>query len=292
MLACNEARASRHVPHDITDRLQWLISRDEEQFDLAEAALLLAKDEYPALDVDAYLLQLDRLGKELRSRLPRNPALEESILALNAFLFEEQGFVGNTEDFYDPRNSFLNEVLDRKLGIPITLSIVYMEVGRRVGLPLEGVSFPGHFLVKFATHHGDLVLDPFAGGIPVSEEDLLDRLEETYGEPPTSAAELPRLLTSAGNKDILLRMLRNLRAIYRKQERWEKALNTANRMLLIAPNVAADVRDRGELYERLECFRAALADYNQYLRLQPGAPDAIDIRGRVVDLDGRVARLN
>jgi regulator of sirC expression with transglutaminase-like and TPR domain len=285
-------RASHEVPHDITERLQGLISRGEEEFDLAEAALLLAKDEYPALDVDAYLQRLDRLGNELRTRLPRQPAPEDLIVALNTFLFDELGFTGNTENFYDPRNSFLNEVLDRKLGIPITLSIVYMEIARRVGLALEGVSFPGHFLVKLPTHHGDLVLDPFAGGIPVSEEDLLDRLEETYGELPASTAELPRLLTSAGNKDILLRMLRNLRGIYQKQEHWDKALNAANHMLLIAPNVPADVRDRGELYERLECFRAALADYNQYLRLQPGAPDAIDIRGRVVDLDGRVARLN
>jgi regulator of sirC expression with transglutaminase-like and TPR domain len=183
-------------------------------------------------------------------------------------------------------------VLDRKLGIPITLSIVYMEVGRRVGLPLEGVSFPGHFLVKYGTHHGDLVLDPFAGGVPLSEEDLLDRLEETYGEFPSAARELPRLLTTANNKDILLRILRNLKSIYLRRESWDKALTAANRMLLIAPDNPIDVRERGELHERLECFRAALQDYGQYLKLQPGAPDAYEVRGRVVELESRVARLN
>ncbi len=275
-----------------TDRLQRLIAGADHDFDLAEAALLLAKDEYPALDVDAYLQRLDALGRELRARLPPQPAVEEAILALNAFLFDEQGFVGNTTDYYDPRNSFLNEVLDRKLGIPITLSILYIEIGRRVGLALEGVSFPGHFLVKFTTDHGELVLDPFAGGIPVSEEDLLHRLEETYGQPAPPAAELPRLLTSADHKDILVRMLRNLKAIYQKQRRWDKALAIVNRMLLIAPHVATDVRDRGELYEKLECFRAACADYAAYLRLEPGAADAIDIHRRLVELEPRVARLN
>ncbi|UCH53918.1 MAG: transglutaminase family protein, partial [Pseudomonadota bacterium] len=175
--------------HDTTERLQQLILSAGGEFDLAEAALLLAKDEYPALDVGAYLARLDRLGADLRARIPENSPLEQTILALNAFLFEEHGFLGNTDNYYDPRNSFLNEVLDRKLGIPITLSIIYMEIGRRVGLPVEGVSFPGHFLVKFGTDHGDLVIDPFAGGIPLSEEDLLDRLEETYGELPTSPTE-------------------------------------------------------------------------------------------------------
>lgn len=278
--------------HDTTERLQQLILSAGGEFDLAEAALLLAKDEYPALDVGAYLARLDRLGADLRARIPENSPLEQTILALNAFLFEEHGFLGNTDNYYDPRNSFLNEVLDRKLGIPITLSIIYMEIGRRVGLPVEGVSFPGHFLVKFGTDHGDLVIDPFAGGIPLSEEDLLDRLEETYGELPTSPTELPHLLTGADNKDILLRILRNLKAIYAQQQAWDKVLIALNRMLLIAPDSAGELRDRGELHERLECFRAALEDFRQYLRLQPRASDAFDIRRRLVELEARAARLN
>lgn len=273
-------------------RLEALLTAPEEEFNLAEAALWIAKDEYPDLDVQAYLQRLDEMAGGLQSRLSATAGFEERVVALNEFLFDEQGFCGNTDNYYDPRNSFLNEVLDRKLGIPITLSIVYMEIGWRVGLALEGVSFPGHFLVKSTTEDGDVVLDPFSGGMPISEEDLVERLEERFGEEQARTAPLARLLTAAGKKDILVRMLRNLKTIFLHQQEFHKALTTLNRILLVDPNLPEEVRDRAELHERLECFRPAVKDYRHYIELNPEAPEALDMRRRMIDLERRASRLN
>ncbi len=274
------------------ERFQTLVCGPEQELDLAEAALLIAADEYPGLDIPAYLARLDAMARAARERLPEDADLEETIVALNRFLFIEQGFAGNTRDYYDPRNSFLNEVIDRRLGIPITLSILYMEIGRRLGLALEGVSFPGHFLVKFSTREGDVVLDPFYGGVPLSEEDLLDRLEEAYGEAATVRAPLPQLLHTAGKREILVRMLRNLKGIYLRTENYAKALAAANRILLIEPELPEELRDRGRLHERLECFRAAADDYAHYLALEPHAADAHEISTRLTELKQFVSRLN
>lgn len=279
--------------HDsATQRLQALLTATEDEFNLAEAALWVAKDEYPELDVEAYMRRLDEMAVGLQSRLSLGAGFEERVVALNEFLFDEQGFTGNTDNYYDPRNSFLNEVLDRKLGIPITLSILYMEIGRRVGLVLEGVSFPGHFLVKSTTEEGDVVLDPFSGGMPISEEDLMERLEERFGEEQARAAPLGRLLTAAGKKDILVRMLRNLKTIYLHQQESHKALTTLSRILLVDPNLPDELRERAELHERLECFRPAVSDYRHYIELNPDAPEALDMRRRMIDLERRASRLN
>jgi regulator of sirC expression with transglutaminase-like and TPR domain len=277
-----------------TSRERWddIVKQSEEQLNLAEAALLIAADEYPDLDVDDYLHRLDDLAGSVRSALPEEAGLEETVVALNNFLFVEQGFTGNADDYYDPRNSFLNDVLDRRLGIPITLSILYMEIGQRLGLPFEGVSFPGHFLVKCATNEGDVVLDPFWGGVPLSEDDLRDRLEETCGKPQAASAPLAPLLSTAGKKEILIRMLRNLKGVYLKREEWLKALGTINRILQIQSDIPEELRDRGRLYDRLECFQPAVADFSRYLVLAPSADDAPDVQYRLVELRQRAAYIN
>jgi regulator of sirC expression with transglutaminase-like and TPR domain len=276
-----------------SERLSRLIRSPEPEWSLVEAALLLAQAEYPALDVDAYLQRIDALAHAAYARLAPDADLEQRIVTLNDFLFEEQGFAGNTDNYYDPRNSFLNEVLDRKLGIPITLSILYLEIGQRLGLPFEGVSFPGHFLVKFPTEEGDVVLDPFAGGVPLTEEDLMDRLEETIGEHASpSPTALPEYLATAGKKDILLRMLRNLKMVYLRRQETSQALSALNRILLLAPDLAEEVRERAELYEKLECFRAAVIDFRHYLRLDPRSADLVAIRHRLITLEQQASRLN
>ncbi len=274
------------------ERLAKLAKISEQELNLAEAALLIAMDEYPGLDVDAYLRQLDELATGVQQRLPAQAGLEDTLVALNQFLFVDQGFSGDTENYDDPRNSFLNEVLDRKRGIPITLSIIYMEVGRRLGLPLKGVSFPGHFLVKFSTREGEVVLDPFSGGSLMSKEDLEQMLEETYGASDSTSAPLERLLIAAGKKEILVRMLRNLKGAYLRRERYEKALTVIDRILLIQPDQPDEIRDRGRIYEHLECFRAALEDYQSYLRMRPAGGDAPDAHRRVAELKLIVANLN
>ncbi len=273
-------------------RLARLLSAPDEEMDLAEAALLIAQHEYPNLDILSYLKRLDRMAAEVKSRIPQHAAPGILVSELNQFLFEEQGFAGNVEDYYDPRNSYLNEVLDRRLGIPITLCLVYMEVARRVGLPVEGVSFPGHFLVKFPVPGGEVVLDPFAGGVSLAEEDLESRIEQVYGDQAAARMPVRRFLGAAHKRDMLARMLRNLKSIYMHQGKWGKALAILEQILLIDPEEAPEWRDRGQVYERLECFRFALMDYQRYLELQPDADDAEDIRKRVITLQRSAGQLH
>lgn len=277
-----------------TSRERWelIVKQSEDRLNLAEAALLIGADEYPELDVDSYLGKLDELAQSVRGSMPSEAGLEETVVALNNFLFVEQGFTGNASDYYDPRNSFLHEVLDRKLGIPITLSILYLEIGQRLGLPLEGVSFPGHFLVKCATDEGDVVLDPFWGGVPLSEDDLRDRLEETCGKPQAASAPLAPLLSAASKKETLVRMLRNLKGVYLQSGDLLKTIGAIDRILQIRPDLPEEIRDRGRVYDRLECFRPAAADLSRYLSLAPGADDASDVQHRLVELRQRVANIN
>ncbi len=271
-------------------RLQHLLAQDESEWSLAEAALLIATEEYPALDLTRYMRQLDLLAAAAQALIASTDSLPERILTLNRFLFEEQGFSGNAHDYYDPRNSFLNEVLERKLGIPITLSILHLELGWRLDLPLVGISFPGRFLVKLNMGAGDVVLDPYSGGVSLSLENLEELLQQGLGE-GSKRELLPHLLGAASKREILVRLLRNLKAIYLHHHLLEKALSAFNRILLITPELATEVRGRAELYRRMECYRAALGDYRHYLQLAPQAEDAHEIRSVVQELDRRVARL-
>jgi regulator of sirC expression with transglutaminase-like and TPR domain len=274
-----------------------LMAREEPAIDLARACLLIAQDAYPGLDVDGYLGEIERLAARLRGRLPDADGAEERIAALNEFLFAELGYTGNAENYYDPRNSYLNEVLDRRTGIPLTLSVLYMEIGRRVGLPIEGVSFPGHFLVRLRLRGALLVLDPFSGGEPQSEADLRARLrrvipEGATGPVPLEELPLEQFLEPAGKRQILARLLRNLKGIYREADKPERQLEVLNRMLVVAPEAHGELRERGLLYQRLECYRAALKDLSEYAALEPDAPDIEDTRARVLELSAICARLN
>jgi len=274
-----------------------LVAREDARIDLAHACLLIAEDAYPGLDVADYLAEFERLAHRLRARLPQAHSAEEKVIALNAFLFEDLGFTGNVEAYYDPRNSYLNEVMDRRTGIPISLSIVYIELGRRIGLPLEGVSFPGHFLVRVRVRGGVLMLDPFAGGAPQSVDELRERVarvipSEVTGGVAVEDLPLDQFIEAASNRQILARVLRNLKGIYRESDAPGQLLDVLNRMLVLNPHSRGDLRDRGLVYERLECWRPALQDLTAYLELEPDAADLAEIRARVIDLRGLCARLN
>lgn len=265
---------------------------DDEQLVLADVALLLARDAYPELDIGHYLVRLDDMAGEIGQRLADDADVFATLAELNRYLFHEQGFRGDFDNYYDPRNSYLNEVLDRRTGIPITLSLVYIEVGRRLGLPLQGVSFPGHFLVKCSVDGGEVVLDPFSGGTSLGVEELEHRLHEVIGEKHAEHVELSTLLVAAPNRDILVRMLHNLKTLHLRDEDLHRALAVCERILQLKPNSAEDLRDRGVLYATLDCFSAALADLRRYLSLRPNAPDAEEIRRRVIDLQAYSARLH
>jgi regulator of sirC expression with transglutaminase-like and TPR domain len=274
-----------------------LIARDDARIDLARACLLIAQDAYPALDVERYMGEIERMAIRLRGRLPQTGGAEERVVALNQFLYGDLGYWGNTEDYDDPRNSYLNEVIERKTGIPITMSILYMELGRRIGLPLEGVSFPGHFLVRLKLRGGMLVLDPFSGGAPQSEEELRRRVKRVIPDGVADdlpAAELPldQFLEAATNRQILSRVLRNLKRVYRESDKPERMLDVLNRMLLVTPDASAELRDRGLVYQRLECYRAALKDLTDYAEREPDAADLDEVRGKLLELSAMCARLN
>ncbi len=274
-----------------------LVARDDVRIDLAHACLMIAQDAYPELDVERYLGELERMALRLRGRLPPSGGAEARVVALNEFLFQDLGYRGNTEEYYDPRNSYLNEVMDRRTGIPITLSVLYIALGRRIGLPLEGVSFPGHFLVRLRLRSGMLVLDPFAGGAPQSEPELRARLQRVI---PTGLArgvplgELPleQFLEPATNRQVLARILRNLKGIYREADKPREQLDVLTRMLLVAPEAHGELRDRGLVYQKLECYRAALKDLSDYVQREPDAPDFDDVRVRLMELSAICARLN
>jgi len=279
------------------DRFAELLAREEAQIDLARACLLISQDAYPGLDVEGYLGEIERFSARLRGRLQGGRGAEERVVELNQFLFDELGFHGNARDYYDPRNSYLNEVLDRRTGIPLTLSVLYLEVGRRIGLALEGVSFPGHFLVRLPLRGSMLVLDPFSGGEPQSETDLRARLRRVVpagatGPVPLEELPLDHFLEPAGKRQILARLLRNLKGIYREADKPERLLEVLNRMLLVAPEAHGELRERGLVYQRLECYRAALKDLSDYSALEPDAPDIEDVRTKVLELSALCARLN
>ena len=269
----------------------------EERIDLARACLMIAEDAYPSLDVEGYVAEIERMAERLRARMPQAQAPEERIVTLNEYLFVELGYRGNADDYYDPRNSYLNEVIDRRTGIPITLSVLYIELGRKVGLPLEGVSFPGHFMVRAPVRGGAVVLDPFAGGLPQSEADLRRRLARVIPEgaaTEASVAELPldQFLEPASKRQILVRVLRNLKEIYRDTDQPERLLAVLNRMLVLTPEASAELRERGYVYQRLECWQAALKDLTEYLDRDPDAADIDDVRVRMMELKALCGRMS
>jgi regulator of sirC expression with transglutaminase-like and TPR domain len=274
------------------DRFAELMAREEPAIDLARACLLIAQDAYPALDVDGYLGEIERLAARLRGRLGEAGDVEARVAALNQFLFADLGYTGNEDNYYDPRNSYLNEVMERRIGIPITLSILYLEVGKRLGLNLKGISFPGHFLVKLAVKRGQLVLDPFIGGEAQSEADLRQRLAQVLPSGKAENAQLEQYLEAATPRQIIARVLRNLKRIYMQTGKLEQALAVMQRMLLVMPESAEELRDRGLVYLQLECFRPALSDFQNYLRRRPEAHDVAEIRDKILELKKASARLH
>lgn len=271
------------------ERFTALVSGPEEDLDLAEAALLIAQEEQPDLDVAHYLKRLDQLADAVRAELPPSPTPQDTLKCLNTHLFFKEGLHGNTSEYYDPRNSFLNDVLETKTGIPITLSVIYLEVGRRLGLALDGIGFPGHFLVRYAGPDGEQILDPFLGGANLSEAQLAAKLRNMYGENNPLTAQVSKLLTPATKKEILTRMLGNLKGVYLNKGDFERALGVIDRMLLIRPDAATEFRDRGAVQQRLGRMQGAVRDFKQYLELAPDAPDADRIRTLI---QRSVAQLN
>jgi regulator of sirC expression with transglutaminase-like and TPR domain len=249
------------------------ISAPEESLDLARAALLIAAEENPRLVLDHYLDQLNTFGAEVRERLQK--ANGNSVEVLNHFLFDEHCFVGNRRDYYDPRNSFLNEVLVRRKGIPITLSLVYMEVARRAGLKAEGIGFPGHFIVRTFSSDGSHALIDTFNCCRLDRDGCQGLLDNLYGGSVTLKDEH---LRPSSKRQILTRMLTNLKAVYTRNNMHRKALAASDRILIVNPKDIEEHRDRGALLTHLERYKEAIEETETYLRLAPNAPDTEQVR--------------
>lgn len=248
---------------------------EDDKIDLIRAALVVARTEYPDLDTEVYATRVEELARRVASLVPE-PQPQRAMAALNRVLFEEARLRGNRGDYYDPRNSFLNDVLDRELGIPITLSIVYMEVARRVGLPLCGVGMPGHFLLKHYGEDGkETLIDCFNRGDILSRQDCQSRLDEIYSGEMTLR---PEFLRPIGRRQILTRMLNNLKTVYLSTRNFRKALPIADLILVIYPQSSDDVKQRALLRYSMGLQRLAAEDLEEYLRIAPGASDAEEVK--------------
>ncbi len=268
-------------------RFAELVARDPVPLD--QAALAIAQEEYPALRPETYLDRLDELATRVLRRSPAPLRAASTLRALREVLHDEEGLRGNDEHYQDPRNSFLNEVLDRRLGIPISLSVIYLEVARRVGLRLEGVGFPGHFLAKYASPGGgEVFLDAHNGGEMLSAEECLARYRARSGGQDLDR----RYLAAVSTRQILSRMLHNLRRIYADRRDDVRTFWVLDRVLLLVPGQLEALRDRGLAAARLGGTAAAVRDLDAYLSGAPEAGDAGEVRALLTDLRGRAPLLN
>ena len=259
---------------------------------LFATALLIARDEYPQLDADLYDTLLQSHAEHLRGEIEAIDAWPFKMQVINRHLFEELGYKGNHDEYYDPRNSCLNEVFERRLGNPVSLAMVQMEVARRLGVPLDGVSFPGHFLVRLPIDDGVLVMDPFNRGRPLDEDELRQRARPHLGGEMPDDEALYQILNPASHRAILMRMLRNLHGVYTERDDWERAVRSADRILKLSPDNSEALRDRGLGYLRLGHRHGARNDLARYLQLNPDAADAGPLRERLVEMSSGAPRPN
>lgn len=262
-------------------RFEQEIAQPDEQICLEAAALYIALEEYPELDVAAYITRLDTIADTVQARLPPERYPLKVLQTINHHLFEELGYTGNRAEYYDPRNSFLNDVIDRRTGIPITLSLVYLAIAARLGFPMSGINMPGHFLIRPAVDEMEVFVDPFHRGEILFRQDCENLLATVFDR----RVELrPEYIEPVSNRQFLVRLLTNLKVIYITQKQFEKVLAALDRMLLLAPTLALEVRDRGLVNYRLSRPNAARNDFQAYLKLAPTAEDAEMIREILAEL--------
>ena len=265
---------------------------DDASLSLIEAAVSIAQDEYPTLDIHAVLGEIDTLADRLKRRIPADAVPVQRLRWLNRFFFHELGFAGNVNNYYDAGNSYLHAVLSTRRGIPITLAVLYIEFATQIGLVARGVSFPGHFLIKLrmntGTQHGEVVIDPFTGHSLSREE--LDELLGPYKRSPGLMgdfdAPLGLFLQAAPPRDVLARMLRNLKEIHRSARDWPRLLAVQHRLVILLPQVFEERRDRALALAELGQHAQALADLTTYLEHRPDADDHAAMLARADELRG------
>lgn len=283
-----EVQASSEVLHAFAALVHSGI--EDERIDLLQAALTFARIEYPQLNPVPYVRQIEAFSGRVASKIDDSGDPVQCIAALNHVLFDEELFRGNTADYYDPRNSFINDVLDRRLGIPITLALLYMEVGRRAGFQLFGVGMPGHFMLKHYDVDGrSFFIDAFERGSVLSEDDCKRKIESIH------AGQIklrPEFLLIVTRRQMLTRMLNNLRAIYLSRRDFRRAVQVVDLILVIYPRSPEDVKQRAALRYTLQDYKGALSDFEEYVKMAPDASDADEIRQTALGLRRSMARMN
>jgi regulator of sirC expression with transglutaminase-like and TPR domain len=259
--------------------LRELLRGDSADVPLDVAALQIATIEYPNMAIEPYLVLLDSHATEFADRVGRRTSGQQFVQLLNEYLFQELGFQGNSDDYYDPANSCLNEVLTRRLGIPITLALVYMEIGRRLGRQIHGIGLPGHFMVQYDGPDFHALLDPFHNGQIRSEEECYELAREATGMP---LADDPSLIAPVTARHIAVRMLNNLRAVYFQRRQPDKALRVLDLLIEADPASTEEYKQRGICRTQLEQFDEARADLEMYLRLSPNATDREQVIAEMV----------
>jgi regulator of sirC expression with transglutaminase-like and TPR domain len=251
------------------------VNQPDEQIDLARAALYIALEEEPTLDPEEYINALDVMAEEVMERLPDGRYPLRIIQTINEYLYKDLGFKGNQVDYYDPRNSFLNQVIERRTGIPISLSLVYLEIARRIDFPMLGVGMPGHFLIRPNIADTDIFVDAFNQGEILFSQDCFTKLTEIYGQPVPLR---PEFLAPISPRKFLARMLSNLKIIYINQENVTGTLAAIERILLLYPDALSEMRDRGMIYYQLGRWTEARLDLENYLTNLPNSEDSGIIR--------------
>ncbi|HEY0859055.1 MAG TPA: tetratricopeptide repeat protein [Albitalea sp.] len=263
---------------------------DDASLSLIEAAAAIAQDDYPDLDTQAVLAEIDTLADKLKRRIPADAVPVQRLRWLNRYFFQELGFAGNVNDYYDPRNSYLHTVLATRRGIPITLAVLYIELATQIGLTARGVSFPGHFLIKLRMHtgkqHGEVVIDPFTGHSLSREEldELIAPYKRSHGLLGDFDAPLGLFLQAAAPRDVLARMLRNLKEIHRSAEDWPRQLAVQRRLVILLPQAWEERRDRGLVLAELGQVAQAIEDISVYLEHRPDAEDYSALAARIAEL--------
>jgi regulator of sirC expression with transglutaminase-like and TPR domain len=273
-------------------QLAALADQPDDSIDLCAAALTISSLFQHDTEPLAGLAQFDLLAAAARARMPEDADLLRQVAALNEFMFDELGFAGNHDDFYDPRNSFLDQVLERRLGIPISLAVVYCELATRLGMPAYGVSFPAHFLVRVGRGATALMLDVYAGGVALPEEELDRRLADVYGEGALTIRSHPSLLRPAGKRETLVRMLRNLIGVYGARGDDANRLEALTAALHLSPDLPDELRQRGLLYQHLGYAPAALADLRRFVEVADDAEQIASVTAVIDELSRQPLKLH
>jgi regulator of sirC expression with transglutaminase-like and TPR domain len=262
-----------------------LISQDIEAVPLDFASLIIAKEDCANIDIGDYLSRLDRLGEAAKIRVGKVLGGHQIIAGFNRFFFQEEGFKGGLGNEQLPTNNHINDVLDNRIGAPLSLSILYMEVGRRAGIPLYGINLPGHFIVKYVDAHEEIFIDPFHKGAFLNKADCQEIVERVFGP---SLPFKDEYLLMASKREILTRLMTHIKVHHTKTNNFETALKMTDYIIALNPQNSVETKERGFLYYQLECYNQALKDFQYYLNASPEAPDADLIQEYIYKLKDQV----